>query len=348
MDKFRVAMSGDFVGPDGAPAFPMVDMTPLTANPMIEVVTVAPVEGVMRAEDLAEFDALMLLAPRFNRESIPRNGRLAVVARFGVGFDTVDVPACTEAGIVLCTTPDGVRRPMAVATVTLMLGLTGRLFAKDRLTREAAAGFARRADYMGVGLVGKTLGVVGVGNIGAELFRMAKPFDMRFIAADPYVDPAIPGSLGVELMDIDQVFREADIVSIHCPLNEETRGFIDARRLSLLKPTAFLINTARGPIVDQRALTEVLAAGRIAGAGLDVLEKEPPDPDDPILKLDNAILTPHALGWTEQCFAGIGAADVAAILAVSKGDVPRGVVNKEVLTSPAWTRRLDEYRRRAT
>jgi D-3-phosphoglycerate dehydrogenase len=324
----------------------MVDLTPLATDPNIEVEMVAPVDGEMRAEDLAEFDALMLLMPRFGRGSIPHNGRLSVVARFGVGFDTVDVPACTEAGIALVTTPDGVRRPMAVAIVTLMLALTTKLIDKDRLTRAAADGFARRADYMGFGLVGKTLASIGVGNIGAELFRMAKPFDMRFIAADPYVDPAIPAGLGVELMPIDEVFRQADILSISCPLNDETKGMVDARRLALLKPTAFLINTARGPVVDQKALTEVLTAGRIAGAGLDVLEKEPPDAEDPILKLDNAILTPHALGWTEQCFAGIGAADIAAIVEVKRGNVPRGVVNRDVLSRPGWTRRLDDYRAR--
>ncbi len=228
MAKFRVAMSADFVKPDGTHAFPMVDLTPLTSDPNVEVEMVAPVDGEMRAQDLAEFDALMLLMPRFGRASIPHNGRLSVVARFGVGFDTVDVPACTEAGIALVTTPDGVRRPMAVAIVTLMLALTTKLIDKDRLTRAAADGFARRAGYMGFGLVGKTLGSIGVGNIGAELFRMAKPFDMRFVAADPYVDPAIPASLGVELMPMDEVFRQADILSISCPLNDETKGMVDA------------------------------------------------------------------------------------------------------------------------
>ena len=124
---------------------------------------------------------------------MPKSGRLAVVARFGVGYDTVDVEACTKAGIALVITPDGVRRPVAVSIITLMLALTGKLMVKDRLTREAAAGFAKRSDHMGVGLVGRTLGSLGIGNIGAELFRLAKPFDMKFIAHDPFADPARRG-----------------------------------------------------------------------------------------------------------------------------------------------------------
>ena len=123
------------------------------------------------------------------------------MARFGVGYDTVDVEACTRAGIALVITPDGVRRPVAVSIITLMLALTGKLMAKDRLTRAAAAGFADRADHMGVGLVGRTLGSVGIGNIGAETFRMAKPFDMRFIAHDPFADRAVAAELGIELVD---------------------------------------------------------------------------------------------------------------------------------------------------
>ena len=130
------------------------------------------------------------------------------------------------------------------------------------------------------------------------------------------------------------------MLSVSCPLTPETHHIVNAERLALMKPTAYLINTARGPIVDQKALTEALQARRIAGAGLDVLEQEPPDPDDPILALDNVILTPHALCWTDQCFAGNGAADVRAVLDVQQGRVPRGVVNREVLESEAWKNRL--------
>ncbi len=277
---------------------------------------------------------------------MPRSGRLAVVARFGVGYDTVDVDACTRAGIALVITPDGVRRPVAVSIITLMLALTGKLMVKDRLTREAATGYAKRSDHMGVGLVGRTFGSLGIGNIGAEAYRMARPFDMKFIAHDPYADKALAAELGIELVGLEDVFRRSDILSVSCPLNAETRHLVNAERIALMKPTAYLINTARGPIVDQKALTRALQERRIAGAGLDVLEQEPPDPDDPILGLDNVILAPHALCWTDQCFAGNGAADVKAVLEVQHGREPRGVVNRAVLATETWKKRLADFGRR--
>ena len=150
--------------------------------------------------------------------------------------------------------------------------------------------------------------------------------------------------LGVTLVDLETLFRESDIVSLNCFLNDDTRGLVNDERLALMQPTAYLINTARGPIVDQRALTRALQEGRIAGAGLDVLEQEPPDPDDPILKLDNVIVTPHALCWTDQLFAGIGAADVTAVIDVMHGRVPKGIVNGTIVDSASWRHKLDRYR----
>ena len=341
-DTFRVALSGDFRKPDGSPTYPDFDLTPLREAPNVEVEFLQS-QGEIRAEEVADFDALILLIHRFTRNSIPQNGRLAVVARFGVGYDTVDVNACTEAGIPVVITPDGVRRPVAVSIVTFLLALTGKLLQKDRLTREAAAGFARRSEHMGVGLVGRTFGSLGIGNIGAETFRLLKPFDMKFIAHDPYADPKVAQELGVELVELEDLFRRADALSITVPLTPETTHIVNAERLALMKPTAYLINTARGPVVDQKALTRVLQERRIAGAGLDVLEQEPPDPNDPILELDNVILAPHALCWTDQCFAGIGAADVRAVLDVQHGREPRGVVNRQVLSSDRWRQRLAEY-----
>jgi phosphoglycerate dehydrogenase-like enzyme len=341
-DKFRVALSGDFRKPDGSPTYPDFDLAPLHAAPNVEVEFLES-RNPLRAEQLENFDALILLTHRFTSESVPKSDRLSVVARFGVGYDTVDVSACTRAGIALVITPDGVRRPVAVSVITLMLALTGKLLAKDRLTRMGPEGFNQRSEHMGVGLVGRTLGSLGIGNIGAEVFRMAKPFDMKFIAHDPYADRNVAAELGMELVSIGELFSRADVLSVSCPLNEETRHIVNAERIALMKPTAFLINTARGPIVDQKALTEALQERRIAGAGLDVLEQEPPDPNDPILRLDNVILAPHALCWTDQCFAGNGAADVKAVLDVQHGREPRGVVNREVLATDTWKRRLADY-----
>ena len=342
---FRVALSGDFKKADGSPTYPDFDLTPLKTAANVEMAFLEPANPI-RAEQLEDFDALILLAHRFAPESVPKSGRLAAVARFGVGYDTVDVPACSKAGIALVITPDGVRRPVAVSIITLMLALTGKLMIKDRLTREAQAGFAKRSDHMGVGLVGRTLGSIGIGNIGAEMFRMAKPFDMKFIAHDPFADKKVADELGIRLVSLEDVFREADIISVSCPLSPETHHLVNAERLALMKPTAYFINTARGPIVDQKALTKVLQERKIAGAGLDVLEQEPPDPNDPILKLDNVILAPHALCWTDQCFAGNGAADVKAVLEVQHGREPRGIVNRDVLKHPDWQRRLADFRKR--
>ncbi|MEO5760477.1 MAG: NAD(P)-dependent oxidoreductase [Mesorhizobium sp.] len=337
--KFRVGLSGDFRKSDGSPTYPDFDLEPLRNAPGVEMVFLEA-GNPMRAEQLEDFDALILLALRFDASSVPKNGRLGVVARFGVGYDTVDVEACTKAGIALVITPDGVRRPVAISVITLMLALTGKLMIKDRLTRGGPETFNKRSDHMGVGLVGRTLGSLGIGNIGAEVFRMARPFDMKFIAHDPFADKAVAAELGIDLVGMDDLFRRADVLSVSCPLTPETRHIVSAERLGLMKPTAYLINTARGPIVDQKALTKVLQDRRIAGAGLDVLEQEPPDTDDPILKLDNVILTPHALCWTDQCFAGNGAADVKAVIDVQHGREPRGVVNREVLSSNTWKNRL--------
>src|SRR5580700_10394778 len=215
---FRVALSGDFRKADGSPVYPDFDLEPLRQAANVEFAYLEP-RNPMQAEQLEGFDALILLAHRFTKDSVHPNGRLAVVARFGVGYDTVDVEACTGAGIALVITPEGVRRPVAVSIITLILALTGKLMVKDRLTREGAAGFARRGEHMGVGLVGRTIGAIGIGNIGAELFRLLKPFEMKFIAHDPYPDSNAAAELGVELVALDDVFRHADFVSVSCPLS---------------------------------------------------------------------------------------------------------------------------------
>ncbi len=339
MSRFRVALSPD-VQHKGRAVF---DLSPLTANPEIEIGFVEPKNGIMPASALADYDALILLFPRFARESIPANHRLGLIAKVGVGYDNVDVPACTEAGIALVTAPDGVRRPVAVATMTFILALSGRLFIKDKLTRQGPKGFDQRLDHNGIGLVGRVLGSVGVGNIGAEIFRLAKPFDMGFIAHDPYINPALAAELEIRLVDLDTIFSESDFVTLNCPLTQDTRHLVDARRLALMKPTAFLINFSRGPVVDQHALTKALQERRIAGAGLDVFDPEPPHPDDPILKLDNVIVTPHALCWTDQMFEGIGATDVQAALDLSRGSAPGGIVNRAVLDNQIWKDRLARH-----
>jgi D-3-phosphoglycerate dehydrogenase len=344
MNQFRVALSGDFMKPDGTAAFPMFDLGRLDADPAIDWAYVQPEDGRMTAASLDGFDALILLAARFDAESIPAD-RLALVARFGVGYDSVDVAACARAGVAVTITPDGVRRPVAVSILTFVLALAGKLFVKDGLAREGASGFARRSDHMGVGLIGRTLGSIGLGNIGAEMFRLCAPLDMGFIAHDPYVSEADAAALGVTLVDLDTLFRDSDFLAVNLPLTPETEKLVDAERLALMKPSAYLINTSRGPVIDQAALVAALRDGTIAGAAIDVFDPEPPSPDDPLLGLDNVIVTPHALCWTDQCFAGIGASTVSAALSVKRGAVPDHLVDASVAKNPAFRERLERHRK---
>jgi len=227
-----------------------------------------------------------------------------------------------------------VRRPVATNVITFVLCLAQKLFLKDRLTREGR--WAEKTSHMGMGLTGRTLGLVGVGNIGAEVFRLAMPFEMKHIAYDPMVRPEQLRGLNVELVgSLDEVMRRSDFVSVNCPLSASTRGLIGAREIALMKPTAYIINTARGPIIQERALHEALAAGRIAGAGLDVFEVEPTPRDNPILALDNVIVTPHGLCFTDECFTGIARNTFEAVRALADGAAPKYVVNREALKHPA-------------
>ena len=336
---FRVALSASFKKPDGSLTYPSFDLSPLTDASGIETRFLSHADPI-RAQELEDIDALILLSERFTKDSIPASGRLSVVARFGVGYDTVDVEACTQNDIAVCITPDGVRRPVAVSILTLLMALTGKLLIKDRLARQGPDGFVGRSEHMGVGLQGRTLGSLGIGNIGAEMFRLAAPLDMKFIAYDPFANLSLASELGVDLVDLDTVFTQSDVISINCPLTPDTHHLVNTSRLSQMKPTAYLINTARGPIVDQADLTQALQNGSIAGAGLDVFEVEPPAADDPILTLDNVILTPHALCWTDQCFAGIGAADITSVLDISAGRLPVGLLNQEVAKRSEFSKKL--------
>ena len=341
-NPFRVALSASFRSADGTMTYPSFDLSSLTENSNIDMFFL-PAGDPVKSKDLDQADALILLSEKFTAESIPSSGRLSVVARFGVGYDTVDVDACTRADIAVCITPDGVRRPVAVSILTMMLALTGKLLVKDRLTRRGPDGFNARSDHMGVGLEGLTLGSIGIGNIGAEMFRLSQPLGMHYIACDPYADAELASDINVQLVDLDTVFRQSDVLAINCPLTTETYHLVDAARINTMKPTAFVINTARGPIVDQSALTNALQTDRIAGAGLDVFESEPPAADDPLLQLENVILTPHALCWTDQCFAGIGASDIQSVLQVMSGQVPTGLVNRDVAVREGFQTKLMRY-----
>ena len=343
MTIFAVGLSADFERPDRRPAFPSYDTGPLRDDPRFALRRL-PKSRALSAADLADLDGVILLGERIGAAALPEDSRMGLIARFGVGYDTIDVAACTRAAVALTIAPGGVRRPMALANLTFILALAHRLPVKDRLARAGAAGFAARIDHHGVGLDGRTLGSVGMGNIGAELFRVAAPLNMRLIAHDPRVAAARAAELGVELVPLERLFAESDFLCFNCPLNDETRHLGNRRTIGLMKPTAFLINASRGPVVDRDALYEALRERRIGGAGLDVFDPEPPAVDDPLLALDNVILAPHALGWTDHMFRGFGEINMAALMAFRAGRVPGNVVNGDVIEFPRFQARLDIWR----
>jgi phosphoglycerate dehydrogenase-like enzyme len=344
MSSFRVGITRDFLNREGRLGFGDIDIgLGLLDEAGIAHEFLAEDAAELRPDQVAGYDGLLVLAPRITRATLEGADRLAVVARFGVGYDSVDVAACTGRGIAVTITPDGVRRPVAVAALTFLLALAHRLPDKDRLTRERR--WDEKLAYMGTGTTGRTLGVIGLGNIGRELCRVVAPLDMRLLAHDPYVPAEVAAPLGVELVELEALLTQADFVTVCCTLTPETRHLIDARRLSLMKPSAFLINVARGPIVDTAALADALRRHRIRGAGIDVFEVEPPPPDDELLGLDNVILSPHAMCWTDECFTGNGTSACRSMVAVARGDAPRDLVDRAVLDSPAFRSKLETYRR---
>ncbi|MET9023717.1 NAD(P)-dependent oxidoreductase [Actinopolymorpha sp. NPDC004070] len=333
---FRVGITRDFRAPDGSIGWGDIGLSALEQVPGVEwefLPTETDGLDELPAEVVAAYDALLVLTPRVTAASLTGANRLRIVARFGVGYDNVDVAACTDAGVVVTITPDGVRRPVAVSALTLLLALTHRVRVKDQLVRTGR--WEDKLDHLGVGVTGRTLGVVGWGNIGQEVSRVCSPLGMRRLAADPYADAAAAVRAGVELVDLDELLDHSDFVILTCALTQHTRGLIDAERLARMKPSAFLVNVARGPVVDQPALTRALAERRIAGAALDVFDPEPPSPDDALLALDNVLLAPHAIAWTDELALGNGRSAVQAILDVAAGRRPTYVVNPQAWAPPA-------------
>ncbi len=339
---FRVGLTRDCLKPDGSIGIGDAGLQLLDHATNVRWDVLSEKTAELGPDQIQGYDALLVLGCAVTHRTLEGADRLAIVARFGVGYDRIDVPACNDRGIMLTITPDGVRRPVASSILAFLLAISLRLPTKDRVTREGR--WADRMAYNGTGLVGRVLGSIGMGNIGREMFHLAKPLDMHFMAFDPYVTPDEARELGVELVDLDTLFRSADFLTVNCPLTPETHCLVNADRLASMKPTAYLINTARGPIVDQVALTAALRDGQIQGAALDVLEQEPPDLEDPILKLDNVILAPHALAWTDQMFEGNGQSAVHSILEVAAGRVPHYVVNREVLKNPLLLAKLRSHR----
>lgn len=335
--NFRVGVTRDFLKPDGTSDLDGI-AGPLFAEAGLEWEYVAENTPELTGKQVGDYDALLVLGAGITADTFTGSDRLAIVARFGVGYDKVDVEACTKNGVLLSIAPDGVRRPVATSIMTFVLSLSHQLLIKDQLTRSGR--WEDKQDYMGLGLVGRTLGLVGMGNIGKETFKLAKPFGMQHITFDPFVNVADAEEVGAKIVDLETLMSTADFVCVCCPLTEETMGLINESNISLMKQSAYLINTARGPIVDQKALTDALLNRRIQGAGLDVFEKEPINNDDPLLSLDNVIVTPHSICWTDECFEGNGRSVCESIIKVASGKIPTYIVNRDVIESPILKKKL--------
>jgi phosphoglycerate dehydrogenase-like enzyme len=258
--------------------------------------------------------------------------QLKVVARVGVGYDAVDVKAATDHGVVVTIAPGTNQDAVSEHCFMLILALAKNLLRQHLPIREGK--WPRQANQP---LRGKTLGLVGLGRIGRSMTTRAEAFGMKVMAYEPFPDKAFVEKHGVRLAPLDDLLREADYVSLHLPATDGTRALINAERLKLMKPTAFLINTARGAVVDEKALYEALRDKRIAGAGLDVFEEEPPAAGNPLLKLDNVVLTAHTAGVDLQSRDDMARKAAECIAAISRGEWPAdSVVNPEVRERFRW------------
>lgn len=277
-------------------------------------------------------DAALAGSEPYTPRVLAAHPRLKVVARVGVGFDAVDVAAATERGVAVCIAPGTNQESVAEHTFALILGL-----AKDVATQHNAARAGRWLRRTNLPLRGQTLGIAGLGRIGKAVAERGRAFNMRLLAYEPAPDAEFVARLGVTLVPFDRLLAESDYLSLHVPLTPESRHLMNRRTLALMKPTAFLINTARGGLVCEADLVEALQAGRLAGVGLDVFEEEPLAPGNPLCRLDNVLLTPHAAGGDTLSRNDMALSAARSIVALSRGEWPaHALVNPEVRARFRW------------
>jgi phosphoglycerate dehydrogenase-like enzyme len=283
------------------------------------------------SEALVEVDGVLAHIEPYTRRVIESAPQLKVLSRAGVGYDAIDVEAATERGVVVCTSVGSNDKTVADYAVMLMLALARRLI-------QGHASVVRDGRFerpLGVEFWGKTVGVVGTGAIGKQVIKRVRAFECPVLGYDVAQDPALAASDGFRYVPLETLLRESDFVTLHLPLLTPTRHIIGARELGLMKPTAFLVNTARGPLIDEAALHEALATRRIAGAGLDVFETEPLPASSPLRQLDNVLLTPHNAGGTSEATARSGEMAADSIIRVLQGERPASCVNPAVLAGRA-------------
>ena len=309
-------------------------------DPALEVLRAAGCEVVMgrsprprTAEDMQKavqgIDGIVAGSDNYSAPVIESADRLKAIVRVGVGYDTVDLAAATRKGIQVGTTPGTNQHAVADYAFGLMLALARRIVRHHNATAEGK--WQREA---GPDVYGKTIGIVGTGAIGKGVARRARGFSMNVLAYDVVKDDEFAKATPVRYVELDELFRESDYVTLHAPLLPSTRYLVNAERLRQMKPTAFLINTARGELVDVDALADALREKRIAGAALDVFPKEPPG-DHPILKLENAIVSPHVAGGSSEANAAAGKMACESVVAVLRGGRVAYCVNPDVYGATA-------------
>ena len=271
------------------------------------------------------------------RDAIARMPNLLVVSTSGAGFDTVDVKDCTEAGVLVVNQSGGNAEAVAAHVLAMMLALSKRIIQSNHAMRRGAL-HDRRA-FTGSDVHGRTIGIVGLGNVGSRVAALCRGlFAMQVIACDPYLDDATVAARGAVKVTLEELLRRADFVSINCPLDDGTRGMIGEKEFALMQPHAYFITTARGSIHDERALAEALRTQRIAGAGIDVWDKEPPPAEHPLLQFDNVIASPHTAGVTHEARANMGRIAAEQLIMILDGKRPPRIVNPQVW--PAYAERF--------
>ena len=341
--RFRVALTGDFFGAGGVPRYPDLGLSTFEGHDAIECVPFSEHRAAIGTDQLAGAQAVIVLTPAVTAETVSDSGDLLAIGRFGVGYDAVDVAACTAADVAIFITAGAVDRSVAEATVGWMLALTHQMRKKDQLVRTGA--WDERSRYMGRELRDRTFGAIGLGGIGRATVGLLRGFGMKTpLAFDPFLEDQDAAKLGVRRVSLDELLAEADFASIHCPLNESTRGLIGRREIAMMRPEAYLLNTSRGGIVDEDALFEALQAGTIAGAALDCFAEEPVLTPHRFGQFDNVLLAPHCIAWTGELFRDIGRAACTGMLDLARGRKPRGVVNPEVFERPGFVEKWARLR----
>ena len=342
-ESFQVALTADFYDAEGRLKYRDIRLDLLESIPSLAVSRIAEHRAEIEPQQLAGANGVIVLSPRVTARSLSMSADLLAIGRFGVGFDSVDVAACTAADVVLFITTGAVDHSVAEATVGWILALTHHVRVKDRLVREGQ--WDARSRYMGSELRDRTLGIIGFGGIGRSVVKLLSGFGMNTpLVFDPFMSPDVVKEAGATAVSLDELLTQSDFVSLHCPLNEQTRNLLTARELSLMKPTAYLLNTARGGIVEEDALFEALSSRRIAGAALDCFVGEPITAPPRWAALDNVLLAPHSIAWTDELFRDIGRSACQGMIDLSNGRKPRGVVNPEVFERPSFRDKWEQLK----